>query len=311
MKRPLKTTDVPPQFLEAAFLVGHVPQMALQSDPRVSYSLYVPPTPYKSLNSTDGATSKKLPLLVNIHGTRRNLSAIYGDLKTFADTTPCAILAPLFPAGIEGPNDLDSYKKLKSKSFRSDLALLSMLEEVATRWPNIDTGKVFLMGFSGGGQFAQRFLYLYPERLAAVSIGAPGKVTLLDDEQKWPKGVQNIQKAFNRAIDIDAAKKVDIQFVVGSKDTESHGGKDFRVWQEKMKTKAKGAGSDGETGLADNVEHANNGQGRLGTLQNLQLQWRHKGIETRLDVVEGVGHSADGVRDCVLEYLAPLMHKNK
>jgi poly(3-hydroxybutyrate) depolymerase len=310
-KQALSTRDVPTQFLEAAFLVGHVPQMALQSDPRISYSLYIPPEPYKSLAaSPDEGSTKQLPLLVNVHGTRRNLSAIYGDLKTFADSIPCAILQPLFPAGIEGPNDLDSYKKLRSKSLSSDLVLLSILDEVIMRWPHIDTKKIFLMGFSGGGQFAQRFLYVHPERLSAISIGAPGKVTLLDDQSTWPKGIKNVQHVFDRSINLSQITAVDIHMVVGSKDTGAHGGNDFKKWQEQMKNKTaktKDAGSDLDAALTTNIDASETGQGRLGTLQNIQGLWKDQGIEAHLDIVDGVGHSADGVRSCVLDFFRPLM----
>jgi poly(3-hydroxybutyrate) depolymerase len=107
-----------------------------------------------------------------VHGTARTWTAIYEEeLISFADRTPCAILAPLFPASLNGPNDLDSYKKLHSPSLRSNLALLSVLDEIAPRWPEIRTDKIFMVGFSGGGQFPHRFLYLYPERLAAVGVG--------------------------------------------------------------------------------------------------------------------------------------------
>jgi len=315
-KKPLSTRDVPAQFLEASFLVGHVPQMALQSDPRVSYSLYIPPEPYKLLAANpDEDNAKQLPLLVNIHGTRRNLSAIYGDLKTFADSIPCAVLQPLFPAGIEGPNDLDSYKKLTSKSLNSNLRLLSILDEVGARWPNINTEKIFLMGFSGGGQFTQRFLYIHPDRLSAVSIGAPGKVTLLDEQQTWPKGTKDVQNVFSRSIDLSLIAAVDIHMVVGSKDTGAHGGNEFKQWQEEMKkkkkktSKAKDTDSDQEAALAANIDASETGKGRLGTLQNIQNLWKDQGIDAHLDIVDGVGHSADGVRSCVLDFFRPLMQQ--
>lgn len=312
-KKILTTRDVPAQFLEASFLVGHVPQMALQSDLRVSYSLYIPPEPYKLLAaSPDEDNANQLPLLVNIHGTRRNLSAIYGDLKTFADSIPCAILQPLFPAGIEGPTDLDSYKRLASKSLNSNLRLLSILDEVGARWPNINTEKIFLMGFSGGGQFAQRFLYIHPDRLSAVSIGAPGKVTLLDEQQTWPRGIKDVQDVFSRSIDLSLITAVNIHMVVGSKDTAAHGGNEFKQWQEEMKekiTKTRKTCSDQEAALTSNIDASETGKGRLGTLQDVQKSWKDQGIEAHLDVVDGVGHSADGVRSCVLDFFRPLMQK--
>ena len=306
LKRALKTTDVPPEFLEAAFVVGHVPQMALQSDLRVSYSLYVPPQPYKTASTADAGDRTKLPILVNVHGTRRNLGAIYGDLKTFADSMPCAVMQPLFPAGIEGPNDLDSYKYLKSETFRSDLALISMLQEVETRWHYIDTMKIYLMGFSGGGQFVQRFLLLYPERLVAVSIGAPGKLTSIEKDQRWPKGIQDIQEIFGRSIDMISIKAVKIHMVVGNEDTGVHGGNDFVKWQMSMKTKMTGL-TDGGIAFTDNIDSEKSKEGRLAALQHMHRLWRDAGIESYLDIVDGVGHSAEGVRASVLQFFGSLL----
>ncbi len=86
---------------------------------------------YKPSLTNDSPPKDKLPLLVYIHGTRRRISAVDSDddLVPFAEATPCAILAPLFPVGLDGPNDLDSYKLVRSKTLRSDLALLAMLDE--------------------------------------------------------------------------------------------------------------------------------------------------------------------------------------
>ena len=290
MDRPLTTADVPPRFLQAAFLVGHVPQRALASDPRVSYALYVPPTEYPTTSS-----SKKLALLVYVHGTRRNISAIHSLAGPVGDSTPCAILAPLFPSNLDGPNDLGSYKLLAgSKTLRADLALLSILDEVAYCWPGIETTKIFLMGFSGGGQFTHRFLYLYPERLAAVSVGAPGQVTMLDERDNWPRGIANVSELFGgRVVRRDLIRQVRIQLVVGEADVGVHGGQEFSDWVREMKHGKK---------------DESRAQGRLDMLKSLWMMWEHEdGILAQFHVVPAVGHSAHGVQKDVLEFLRPLM----
>lgn len=292
--KTLSTSDVPSQFLKAAYLVGHVPIKALASDPRVSYMLYIPPSHYD--NAPNG---KKLPLLVWIHGTRRRLGALDGgDLVSFADSTPCAVLAPLFPAGLDGPNDLDSYKLLRSKTLRSDLALLSILDEIAPRWPGLATDKVFMLGFSGGGQFAHRFLYLHPERLLGVSVGAPGRVTVLDEDQEWPVGVSDVKTLFDRGIHKEGIRGVAIQLVVGSEDNQVHGGSEFWAWMKKVKGKENNAAKDSVPTMT---------QGRLQTLQSLQASWAQDGIESRLDIVTDAGHESEKTRPCQLEFLGPLM----
>lgn len=290
LQKPLSTADIPKQFLKAAFLLGHVPVKALASDPRISYAMYVPPSHYDT-------ESVKLPLLVSVHGTRRNISGLYGDeLVSFADSTPCAILAPLFPAGLDGPNDVDSYMKLKSSTLRSDLALLSILEEVAQRWPGIQTDKIFLMGFSGGGHFSHRFLYLYPERLAAVSVGAPGRVTVLDEKQKWPAGIADVETLFDRSVNKELIRQVAIQLIVGSADDQLHGGEEFWAWARKQIKRKPDDGS---------LAHMT--KGRLQTLKELQAMWKEDGIDSQLKVVEGVGHESAKVRKDVLQFLGPLI----
>ncbi|KAI0882302.1 alpha/beta-hydrolase [Annulohypoxylon maeteangense] len=295
--RPLTARDVPPRFLNSTLFVGHIPYRALTSDPRVSYALYVPPQHYSYGAGTPPARVK-VPLLVSVHGTRRDVHTIY-ELAPFADSTGCAILAPLFPTGLDGPDDIDSYKLLRSTTLRSDLALLSMLDEVAVRWPDIDTDKIFLAGFSGGGQFAHRFLYLYPERLAAVSVGAPGHATVLDEQKSWPVGVKDVDAVFGKSIDKALIRKVPIHLVIGSADVKVHGGEEFWAWMRQFKAQ-RGAGS---AVANDTPTLLPIDQGRLETMHQLRGLWGRDGIEAQLDVVEGVSHDARGVRDAVLQFL--------
>ncbi|KAI1397288.1 alpha/beta-hydrolase [Hypoxylon fuscum] len=297
MDGALTTANVPAKFLEDIYFVGHVPLMVLQVDPRISYALYVPKSHYNpdpNNNGSTNSTAVKLPLLVYVHGTGRNTVAIYNELVPFADSTPCAILAPVFPAGMDGPNDIDSYKELQSKSLRSDLGLLSVLEEVAYRWPGIETEKVFMMAFSGGGQFAHRFLYLYPGRLAAISVGAPGRPTYLDGGQDWPVGVADVEILFNKTVHTDLIGDIPIQLVVGSKDVELHGSQEFWEWEREVL---------GSGGLPPMNET------RLESMKKLHASLEQAGIMSQLDIVEGVAHNETGVRETVLQFLQPWIQK--
>ncbi|KAI1759457.1 alpha/beta-hydrolase [Hypoxylon sp. FL1150] len=316
---PLTTADVPPRFLNATLLINHVPHRALASDPRVSYALRIPAEHYSSQYTAadvgaDPATAggipasalakaNKLPLLVSMHGTRRYVFDI-DALAPFAQSVPCALLTPLFPAGLDGPNDIDSYKLMRSKTLRSDLALLDMLDEVAVRWPGIDTDKIFLMGFSGGGQFAHRFLYLHPERLAAVSVGAPGHVTVLDDSHNWPIGIKDVETLFSRAIDKSLISQVPIQLIVGGAELTPPGGEQFWAWLGNLASRNEAA----REALAYQFPPME--KGRLCTLQDLHKLWMREGITARFDVVPGVAHDPRGVREGVLAFLRPLIEKH-
>jgi hypothetical protein len=308
----ISTADIPPKFLKSAMLVGRIPFKALNSDPRVSYTLYIPPTHlnpdpnHQTQNDEPLRPIYKLPLLpliVTIHGTSRDAEACRDRLVNLAHNSRAAILAPLFPAGIDSYNDLDNYKLLRYKSMRSDLMLLAILDEVALRWPGIETEKVFLVGFSGGGQFVHRFMYLHAERLRAVSIGAPGKVTRLDEGLTWPNGIQDLEVAFGEGVLVrkDVIRKLPIQLVVGGDDNIVHGGEEFWKWLAGKKKELAGSEEASKTAGVGEVGRARTG--RLDTLKALQGEWEKDGINSRLDVVEGVKHDSGAVLDIVQAFL--------
>ncbi|CAI4217766.1 unnamed protein product [Parascedosporium putredinis] len=259
MKKALTTNNVPKGYLSSVSLVGTFPMSVLQADQRF-FSI------------------PKLPLLVDIHGIGRTTTRYLNDhqLPSFARKHGCAILTPVFPAGIEGPNDIGSFKEMYSDFFRSDLVLLSILGEVGYRWPAIDIDKVYLMGYSAGGQFAHRFLYLHPDRLAAVSIGAPGSVTFLDDLQSWPDGISDFKSIFGTDVDMGKVKEVPIQLVVGNRDRVLHGNPAYWRWLERM--------------LGDEVQEPRE-VNRLDTVKSLHESWDALGIKAELEIIRGVGHN--------------------
>ena len=161
--------DLPAGHPGRRLLSGHTPWFAAQADPRFAYSLYVP----KDLRDDE----PPLRLWVFVHGTGRRTVLYLDGFAELARAERAVVLTPLFPVGINGPDDVDNYKTLESGEVRYDELLLGMVEEAGHRW-NVDTSTFFLHGFSGGGQFANGFVRAHPERLSAVSIGAPGRTEL-------------------------------------------------------------------------------------------------------------------------------------
>ncbi|KAI1609905.1 poly hydrolase [Exophiala viscosa] len=304
------TAQVPPQFLKSAFLVGKIPFRTCRSHPSVCYTLYIPPHAYNPdpSRTTDGNPAYSLPclpLIVSIHGTGRNAENCRDRLIDFADKEHVAVLAPLFPAGSDGPSGLDGYKVLRAKGLNSDLVLLDILDEIEAVWPGISTQKIFLTGFSGGGQFALRFLYIHPQRVKAVSIGAPGRATLLSD-QEWPRGVGNIESIFGAGtmVDIEKIQVIPIQLNVGSEDNYIHGGDDFWAFVQEMKANLR------KSGAIDPQAHQDPGletmkEGRLDALTRLRDSWESHGIHAALDIVPGIAHESIKALPMVLEFLQP------
>lgn len=227
--------SLPTHLLQTAFLVGKIPFRACQTDTRISYTLYIPQKAYSAVHQAilQGKVQPtyRLPLIVNIHGTRRDASLCRDTLIDYADRHGCAILAPLFPAGLDGPLDLHSYKKLRSKTLKSDQALLGILDEVRQTWPGVDTERFTLLGNSGGGQFVHRFLYIHPQRLARVCVAAPGHTTNIVDKP-WPHGTADVETVFDGIeLSTGAISQVkDIVIMVGEDDYDLREQSELKQW---------------------------------------------------------------------------------
>lgn len=255
---------------------GRTTVHACAYDQRFAYCLYVP-------DSYNESGTRRYDLLVNVHGTARNIFACREQFVGLAEKRDLIILVPLFPGGIEQPGDLSGYKMLQPGAVRYDAVLLAMIDEIAARY-RIDVDRFSLSGFSGGGHFAHRFFYLHPERLAAVSIGAPGVVTLLDFDHDYWVGVRNFSDMFGRAIDLKTMREVAVQMVIGGDDNET--------WEIAMTPKSPlwMAGAD----LM--------GSDRLERMEALKASFLRHGIAVRHDIVPGVAHGADGLGPAVNKF---------
>lgn len=238
-------SSFPTEHRDSAVL-GSIPFKVAVADQRASYCMYIPESAFNAVNETDS----KLSLVVNVHGTSRRAEQ------------GAAVLAPLFPCGIIDPNDADNYKEIFYKGIRYNQLLIGILEEVKVRREGIiEIEKFFLMGYSGGGQFALRFLYLRPEKLYAASIGAPGTVTSLDSTP-WPRGVSNTIELFGVQVEPARIRDVRLHVVVGELDNSVAG-----------------------EGVRDVVGGQVGAASRVETLVALHKSWGEAGIESKLDIV--------------------------
>ncbi|KAK7433550.1 hypothetical protein VKT23_020724 [Stygiomarasmius scandens] len=257
--------SLPKNHPHIRLLTGKTPFFASTFDQRFSFSLYVP--------KGHSFSGPELPLLVIIHGTRRQTGKYADKLKQFCEDHNVVLMTPLFPAGIEDPEDLHNYKNIIYNNIRFDTLLLSMIDQASRVW-RLQTDRFYLHGFSGGGQFAHRFLYLYPDRLAGVSIGAPGRITQPDTDHSWPAGLGGVEQVFGicGVPNHRAVAQVPIQLVVGEEDENTA--------LLKLAKKKNQAESEAEN--------------RVERIQWLKAAWEKCGIQSELAVVPGVGH--DGIK---------------
>jgi predicted peptidase len=265
---------------------GETTLFASRSDQRFSYCMYVP----KAYEEDDSA----YPLVIPVHGSGRGAQSFRSKFIDFAEANQCIILAPLFPCGIIEPREMDNYKFIKFHDIRYDLVLLDMVDEIAERY-RVSPDRFLIHGFSGGAQFVHRFLYLHPKRLAAASIAAPGRVTLLDETLPWWMGTRDFSREFGAQPDVDALRQVAVQMIVGAEDTET--------WEITM-TEASpkwmpGANDSGAT--------------RIDRLMSLRDSFVRHGISVQFDLVPGVGH--EGVAPALLgrvkDFLAGVIQRER
>lgn len=226
-----------------------------QADPRFSYFTYVPE---KAANDS----SIKLSVMSFIHGTGRTVEEYRELFKPFADENNLALIFPLFPGGLYDKDDFNSYKLLAYEDIRYDDIFLNMVDEFAQRYENIDPGKILLYGWSGGGQFVQRFLYTHPERLKGLVIGAPGRITYIDPETDFYWGTKNFEAIFGSLLNFDEMRKVPICLLIGEKDVLF-------------------------------VGESTHGNTRMERVLGLKRNLEEHGIQVTMKVIPGIGHKGN------------------
>lgn len=181
-------------------------------DGRFSYLAHVP-----------RASPRPLQTLVVVHGSdfaHESMCRFFGAL---AEETACVVLAPLFAPSGAVNSDPNGFKFLRSSHAEYDRVLLDMVDAVGEQ-VGCARERFFLFGFSGGAQFAHRFLYVHPARLHALSVAAPGMVTLIDPDHPAWVGTGGLGALCGTELDLPEVRRVAVQLLVGSEDAKPHVG---------------------------------------------------------------------------------------
>jgi pimeloyl-ACP methyl ester carboxylesterase len=217
---------------------------------------------------------ERTPLVVAVHGSSRNAFDYRNDFAAFGQAHDACVMAPCFPMDMRLAAPDQQYTTLASDGPRADLTLLAMIDEfgalLGTRFD-----PVLLYGYSGGAQFAQRFALVHPQRLGAVSIGAPGYVTLPTHDKRWWTGVSDLAERFGQALDLPALRRLPVHLVIGADDTD-----DVDAWtlQELQ---------------MDAADYRRYGHNRVQRLQTLAEALRAVGVTVRHEVLPGLEHGSD------------------
>lgn len=245
-----------------------------RSDPRFSYHTYVPGSVY----------DQKVPrfrIMSFVHGTGRTMERYRSLFSDFADRNHLILIFPMFPGGLMERDNFNSYKLLADQGIRYDSIFLSMIDEMAQRFP-VDKEKIFLYGWSGGAQFAHRFLYVHPERLAGVAVGAPGRITYLDPETDYYWGTRNFREIFDKELDLEQIKRVPVKLMVGEHDTRFLG-------------------------------ESPRGNNRMERIRNLMKNYQEHQIPVSLEVIPGIEHKGFDEKKApiVMRFFQEILEKEK
>lgn len=173
------------------------------------YYLYIPKS-----------AAERAPLLVAVHGISRNARQQAQLLASMAERYGVIVLAPLF-----GARQFPDYQRLGrlGRGPRADLALDRIVGEVLNL-TGADSRRLYLFGYSGGGQFAHRYAMAHPERVAGVVIGAAGWYTLPREQSAFPLGVSTCRELPNLRFDCRSFLQVPMTVIIGDRDIERDAG---------------------------------------------------------------------------------------
>lgn len=183
---------------------GTVHRMRLEEDHGQEYFVYVPST-----------TRRESPLFVTVHGISRNADVHAAKYAPFSERYGVTLAAPLFPSdrypdyqclGREGQGD------------RADRMFDQIIAEVA-RKTGADATRLYLFGYSGGGQFVHRYAMAYPDRVARLVVGAAGWYTFPDASTQYPLGLRPTPSLPDLSWEEARFVQVPTMVVVGENDT--------------------------------------------------------------------------------------------
>jgi pimeloyl-ACP methyl ester carboxylesterase len=181
-----------------------VVRRSLRSAPGQEYLVYVP-----------GRGGREAPLFVTVHGVSRNAEEHAGLFAPYAERYGVVLVAPCFERGRS-----DGYQRLGPDALGhgADATLEAILDEVAAL-TGASRGPFRLFGFSGGAQFAHRFVMAHPERVAAAVVAAPGWYTFPDRDVPYPYGLGASDASPGVPLVPERFLAVPVAVLVGDRDT--------------------------------------------------------------------------------------------
>jgi pimeloyl-ACP methyl ester carboxylesterase len=223
-------------------------------------------------------------VLVVLHGMGGAGREMCDSVRAWSDREGWVVVGPTFAYG-----DWTDPSQVAREEPRLVPRLARILDELPARLGRPLDTRVVLFGFSRGGQVAERFALVYPERVRGVVVLAAGTYTLplreaiVDGEAvplRYPFGVADLAERFGRDLDLAALRQVPFWIGVGA--------------------------ADNQPGLpAPWTPYL--GDGRVERARRFAAALEGLGITARVQEFPGVGHElSEGERDAALAFVRAL-----
>ena len=157
-------------------------------------------------------------VLVVVHGIARRASSMLASFENAADKYNYTLIAPIFNDRTYG-----DYQRLGrvGRGARADVALQAILAD-AKQWLGLNK-PVHLFGFSGGAQFAHRFIYAHPTQMASVTLAAAGWYTSPESKKHFPYGIGRSEKLLDLRFDSERLVRTPSMVMIGANDVNRDG----------------------------------------------------------------------------------------
>jgi dienelactone hydrolase len=213
-----------------------------RADPRPSrgftyaYYLYVPP----EIRNAKHGRHTILVLPNNTGKLDDDLGVHEADVKRrmlgavgVASALKVAVIMPVFPRPATDWQiythalDRDSMLTTKREYRRLDLQLVAMIDDARSKLRKTGLAfdeRVLLNGFSASGMFANRFVFLHPDRVKAAAIGSPGgwpiaPITSYKEKSlRYPIGLADFKAVAGREVDMKELRRVPMFIFLGDQD---------------------------------------------------------------------------------------------
>ena len=199
---------VPTRLESRRFSRGKVVRRSLAGDPSLQFHLYVP-----------DSLAADAPILVAVHGISLNSREYARAFAPLAEERGVVVVAPRF----ESPAFRD-YQRLGRSHLgeRADLALHRLVAQVRRR-TGTHGERIHLFGRSGGAQFAQRYAFAHPERVASVVVASAGWYAFPDRKRSYPYGIRPNARLPGVRFRLNRPLPVPMLVVVGDSDIRRNG----------------------------------------------------------------------------------------